>query len=154
MNAVRNFLRTVELSLIRVLFWPAWLAKKKAEDNARSYSGGRSEQEELRHFARRLLKQSFTDFLFWIVPSGVIGCILGRILGYVLGCSRLTTITWLLIVGVSLAYLARSIYTGWEMRPSTARTRSEKVNIWMYRALLVVGTVVGVSSLTWPQCPT
>ncbi len=153
MNAIRNFIRAVRLSLIR-LFWPETLAGKKAEHSARLNSGDGAEQEEPRPFVRRLLIQSFTDFLFWIVPSAVIGCILGRLLGYVLGFSRPTILTWLLIAGVSLAYLARSIYTGWEIRPSPARTRSEKVNIWMYRALLVVGTVVGVSSLTWPQCPT
>jgi hypothetical protein len=92
--------------------------------------------------------RSFIDFLFWIVPSGVIGCVLGRFLGHVLGCATPTTIIWLVIVGATLAYLARSLHTGWEIEPPVGRTK------WMYRALLVAAAAIVVSSLTWPQCPT
>ena len=145
MNAVRNFLRTVWLGLIR-LFWPGRLAGKKAEHNERLNSPGGSEQEEPRDVVRRVFFRSFSIFLFWVVPSGVVGCVLGRLLGHVLGCSTPTITMWLLIVGVTLAYLARSIHTGWEIQPPAGRTK------WMYRALLVAGTVIVFSSLTWPQC--
>ncbi len=89
--------------------------------------------------------------LILVLVSGVIGAVAGQICGRIFGAASPRCIVLLQVVGASMLLWGTLFVRGWEIQTYKGKTLVERVNQWIYRALYCAGTVILVSSLTWPQ---
>lgn len=85
-----------------------------------------------------------------VVLSAAAGALTGRALYYIFGTPPPMFIAGLQVAAGAILLWATLSYLGWEIQSYKGQNLGEKVNRWIFRGNYCLGTVVLVSSLTWP----
>lgn len=140
-----KFFYKVYLCLLAV-FNPKRLIEEEKKDN--DVRKGFSDKEEKDHGAY-IVNRAFWSSLGLIIIFGVVGALLGKLLAYLYIQPANWLIIFLQILGASLLLWGTLFVRGWQIQTYCGVTLTERVNLWIYRALYCIGTSILICAIVW-----
>lgn len=118
--------------------------EKKDSDVRKGFSG--KEEKELGVY---IVNRAFWSSLGLIIIFSLAGALLGKILAHQYGQPANWLITLLQILGASLLLWGTLFVRGWQIQTFCGVTLTERVNLWIYRALYCIGTSILICAIVW-----
>lgn len=128
------------------IFNPKNLIEEEKKDN--DIRKGFSDKEEKEHGAF-IVNRAFWSSLGLIIVFGLLGALVGKMLAFLYSQPANWMIVLLQIIGASLLLWGTLFVRGWQIQTYCGVTLTERVNLWLYRALYCIGTSILICAIVW-----
>lgn len=135
-----------------LIFWPKrlkfWVVEEaKAEGNIKS-----EDRSRFSHLENNIdsIRKGLLYSLLLVVGTIFVGVIFGKIGYYYLGYLSTTWYGILQYTGVGIILWATLAVQGWKIKTLGSHSLPERINVWVYRTLYIIGSFLLVLSVCWP----
>jgi hypothetical protein len=128
------------------IFNPKKLIDEEKKDT--EFRSGFSDKVDTEHNAY-IVNRAFWSSLGLIIIFGLTGALMSKVLSHLYGQPANWLIILLQILGASLLLWGTLFVRGWQIQTRCGVTLTERVNLWIYRALYCVGTSILICSIVW-----